>query len=413
MSRVATLRRHYLLGATLLLLACGERDAATAQATSITTRDSAGVTIVDHPPGALAAAPRFGLGKPILTIGGASVDSLHDATFLVDAIFVDSNRFVTVDHRSWQMALFDSNGTVIATYGRRGDGPGEFRRPPTPQRAIDGSLWTMNFPARVMRFTSELQLLTDRTLGFGGVSDQLLRPLHPDAVLAVSRAPILPKSASEPVQRAAEYLVRIDASGRDTLATWPGMEWYPVAGNEGGTHFIGYDQPEFGKSSMVELWGAQLVIGTNDGWVLDVRDTTGALRRRIVLHETAQAVTEQMHDSVRTRQRTRIEEWNAPAAAKLAAMASIATLRFADSVASYEAVIAANDGSLWVAETVVPTENARHYAVFDSSGRLTRRVMMPARFRLLAADGDRVLVRRLDPDGVGYIDLVRIVSVAK
>jgi hypothetical protein len=413
MSRVTTMRGHYLLGATLLLLACGERDAATAQATSITSRDSAGVAIVEHPPGALAAAPLYGLGKPILTIGGASVDSLHDATFLTDASFVDNNRFVTVDRRSWQMALFDSSGTVVATYGRRGDGPGEFRDYPTPQRAADGSLWTMNFPARVMRFTPELQLLTDRTLGFGGASDQLLRPVHPDAVLAVSRAPILPKSVSEPVQRTAEYLVRIDASRRDTLATWPGMEWYPVAGNEGGTHFIGYDQPYFGKSSLVELWGDQLVIGTNDGWVLDVRDTTGALRRRIVLHESAQPVTELMRDSVRTQQRARIEEWNAPAAAKVAPLAAINTLRFADSVAWYQAAHAANDGALWVAETVVPTENTRHYAVFDASGRLTRRVMMPARYRLLAADGDRVLVRRLDPDGIGYIDLVRIVPTAK
>ena len=401
-----------LLGATLLLLACGQRDGATAQATSITTRDSSGVTIVEHPRGALAAAPSFGLGKPIVTIGGASVDSLHDGTFLADAIFVDSSRFVAVDRRSWQMVLFDSTGKVLATYGRRGDGPGEFREYPSPHYAADGSPWTMNYPARVMRFSPGLQLLTDLTLAVGGAADQLLRPVHPGAVLAVSRAPIQPKSASEPVQRSAEYLVRIDTTGRDTLATWQGMEWYPAAAKEGGNTFVAYDQLYFGKSIVVELWGDQLVIGTNDGWVLDVRDTTGTLRRRIELHEAAKPVTDAMRDSVRHAQRMRIDEWKAPAAAKAAPLAAIAALRFADSVAWYQEAIAASDGALWVAETVVPTDNARCYAVFDASGRLIRRVMMPARYRLLAADGDRVLVRRLDPDGIGYIDLVRLVPAA-
>jgi hypothetical protein len=119
-----------------------------------------------------------------------------------------------------------------------------------------------------------------------------------------------------------------------------------------------------------------------------------------------------MRDSVRIRQRAVIDEWKAPAAAKVAPMAAIEKLRFADSVAWYEDATAANDGALWVAETVVPTDNTRRYAVFDSTGTLIRRVAMPARYRLLAADGDRALVRRLDPDGIGYIDLVRIVPVA-
>ena len=413
MTRETPVNRNCLLGATLLLLACGRRDGATAQATSITTRDSSGVTIVEHPPGALAAAPSFGLGKPILTLGGASVDSLHDMTFVTKALFLSGGRFLTVDGRAARMELFDSTGTRLADFGRRGEGPTDFRGLPVPRRADDGSLWLIDAPARLMRFSEDLELRIAVVLSGGERNADLLLPLHGSTVLAVVRAPIVPPfPSSTTISRNAEYLVRFDTIRTDTLTKWLGTEWYAPASNDLGASVWTWSGVEFGRTTVVDLWGNQVVVGTNDSWTLDVRDSTGALRRRIVLHEAAQPVTEAMRDSVRSSRRALIHDWKAPAETKAASMADVDNLLFAHSVAWYQEVIAASDGALWVAETVVPTDNARRYAVFDSSGRLIRRVMMPARYRLVAADGDRVLVRRRDPDGIGYLDLVRLVPTA-
>lgn len=396
----------------LLLVACSKPAPVPVAPRGVTTRDSAGVAIVEHPAGALETAPRFRLGTPITTIGGAEADSLHDATDLTQALFLDSLRFVAVHRRSWQLLSFDTTGKVLAVYGRRGKGPGELHDYPLPRRDENGVLLLLNYPPSVMRLSDDLTLVTDILLPFNQLSAQLLMPVRGGA-LTVSRAPILPRTASEPTQRSAEFLVRVDSAGPDTLATWNGLEWYPVAGNEGGQTFVGYDQREFGKATVIRVWGSRIVVGTNDGWAFDVRDTTGALRQRVVLHESPRLVTDAMKDSIRVRLRADIEGWKAGPSEKANAIANIAKIRFADTVAAYSDAIAAADGSLWVAETVVPTENVRRYAVFTAAGQLARRVEMPARFRLLAADGDRVLVRRLDQEGLGYIDLSRLIPVAR
>ncbi len=377
-----------------LLAACGKPPAIPVASNTITTRDSAGVAIVEHPAGALSQAPRFRLGAPTVTIGGSKADALREMSFVTSALFLGADRFIVADDRAYRVVLFDSAGTPLGSYGRHGDGPGEFRDRPAPHRADDGSIWLLDRPARLIRLSPELLLRTDISLAVSASSDQLLLPVRDGALLAVRRAPILPTQLDESVQRNREFLVRITATGSDTLASWPGLDWYPIKAGDSTAGLLGYRDVEFGRKTIVKLWGNRLVVGTNQGWAFDVHDSTGVLRMRVALAEPARLVTEAMRDSIKARQR--------------AAVGS----RFADSVAHYEDVIGAADGALWVAETVVPTENVRRFAVFNTAGHLTRRVEMPARYRLLAADGDRVLVRRLDQNGVAYLDLARLIAVS-
>lgn len=393
------------------LAACDRRAVPPALTGEVTRRDSAGVQLITYATGALAGAPRFRLGAPILSIGGPSADSLHDATYLGQALFVDDHRFVLVDGRVFRMVLFDTTGQVLAQQGRRGEGPGEFRSRPEPHLAADGSLWMLTSPARVLRFSPELELRTDLALPLEQVSDELLLPVRSGSALGIHRDNIVPVSATAPSQRSAEYLLRVGPTGTDTLASWRGMLWYPVASVEGGAPFVGYDKVEFGADPFAVVSGVELVIGTGDGWAFDVRDSSGVLRRQIRLHESREPVTVAMHDSVLAARRRALEQWRAPDAAMSAARARLDQIRFADSVTWYQGALADRDGSLWIAESLVPTSNVRRYAVFDSLGSLTRRVEMPARYLVLAADGERVLVRRLDPNGVGHVDLMRLLAV--
>jgi hypothetical protein len=143
--------------------------------------------------------------------------------------------------------------------------------------------------------------------------------------------------------------------------------------------------------------------------VLEVRDTTGAVRKRIVLHEQARPVDAALRDSVKARDLRQIDLMRgADDEMKASARAAVAQQQFADSVAPYDDAIEGRDGSLWVAQTVVQTDSIRSYAVFDKDGHLTRRVQLPARNRVVAVDGDLVLVRRSDANNVGYFDLARV-----
>jgi hypothetical protein len=128
-----------------------------------------------------------------------------------------------------------------------------------------------------------------------------------------------------------------------------------------------------------------------------------------MLHEPRRAVTVPLKDSIKARDLRQIASMQgADEQMKAQVRASLDQERFADSVAPFEDAIEARDGSLWMAETTLPTDSLRRYSVFDKDGHLTRRVQLPARNRVLAADSDLVLVRRVDAGNVSYFDLARI-----
>ena len=104
-------------------LACGgdaERGAA-----RVVTRDSAGVTIVEHAAGALANAPVWRPGAATVTIGGPEVSGELDATDLIRGWLLDDG-FVAHNARESRFLLFDATGALVRGFGKRGEGPDEF-----------------------------------------------------------------------------------------------------------------------------------------------------------------------------------------------------------------------------------------------------------------------------------------------
>ncbi len=63
-----------------LVAACAGRETGDASATAV-TRDSSGVTIVEHSAAAVEAVPMMVPAEAVLSIGGPEADEEHDATF--------------------------------------------------------------------------------------------------------------------------------------------------------------------------------------------------------------------------------------------------------------------------------------------------------------------------------------------
>ena len=92
------------------------------------TRDSAGVTIVES-----TALPERGAGgwtlnqAPFLTIGTFEGDTLYQLYQVSGAIRLPDGRFAVSDNGSFQLRIFGPDGTFQRSWGREGEGPGEFQ----------------------------------------------------------------------------------------------------------------------------------------------------------------------------------------------------------------------------------------------------------------------------------------------
>ena len=114
-----------MLAAALLILANCQRADSNDAATS--TVDSAGVRItrINTPPSALdewTLAPAADL-----TLTGAEAGDSAAFAYIGSARWLNDGRIAVVDASASRLLLFDSNGKLARTLGRRGEGPGEFR----------------------------------------------------------------------------------------------------------------------------------------------------------------------------------------------------------------------------------------------------------------------------------------------
>src|SRR6478736_3764465 len=112
-----------LLALALLAGCSGE-----AGPTAVTTRDSAGVTIIEHPAAAVAAAPVWTLGPAKVTIDHGATDEELFAR-VTEAARLSDGRIVVInaEDEGAQPLLYRADGTFERPLGRQGSGPGEFR----------------------------------------------------------------------------------------------------------------------------------------------------------------------------------------------------------------------------------------------------------------------------------------------
>lgn len=93
---------------------------------AFTVVDSAGVEIVTNLPGSIESAGVWSLSaEPILEIGSGATPDV--ALFrITDVQPLESGRVAVGTNTPPRVLLFDSDGTLAATLGREGEGPGEF-----------------------------------------------------------------------------------------------------------------------------------------------------------------------------------------------------------------------------------------------------------------------------------------------
>ena len=91
-------------------------------------RDSAGIRIVENARAAWSATEAMRLGGSPALVIGSRPEAPYEFSRVVGALRLTDGRIVVADGASLELRFFDPAGTFMRSVGRRGEGPGEFRR---------------------------------------------------------------------------------------------------------------------------------------------------------------------------------------------------------------------------------------------------------------------------------------------
>jgi hypothetical protein len=398
--------RFMMAGVFVAATACGQ--VAAGGMAEVVTRDSAGIAIVEHPAGAFEAMVLSQPGEPVLSIGGLDVEERSDATFLTRA-WLGSGGLLALNGRENRFVRFDDQGAVIGTFGGRGDGPDEFQAMMPVRVGGDSLLLIEMMRSNYRLLQHDLSTTAAVTFGEGpSFRNNIFGALADGTLLAVQgRQEYTDRSG--PQRRDPEQVVvlRPGTTSWDTVLTSRGFQLYPMVAREGNQEFPTVNMVTFGEFPYRAVWGGGLVLVDNSDWSIALHDLDGAVHRLIRLDLPRRPVTDAMRDSVFARDERQLEQFNAqiPQAMKDQFLEASRAQQFADSVAPYDRIITTRDGLLWMRINEMPVDTSTQWLAFSPEGVLSRRLQLPKRWMLLDADGDRILIRRLDDDDIGYLEV--------
>lgn len=150
-----------LLTSALIAAAACAPGAADTAAVAATIRDSAGVTIVENPAVGDDQLPFWTIDSvPAFTIGMLDGDPAYEFTSIKEVTRLPNGMIVVIDGRgesAYEFRFYDSTGRHVATHGRPGMGPGEFRWVSFVGTAGGDTVIAVDFPARRISWLSASQ----------------------------------------------------------------------------------------------------------------------------------------------------------------------------------------------------------------------------------------------------------------
>lgn len=415
----------YRSASPLLLLAvtaCGF-GAATDSPSLATTRDSAGIHIVENVGEATlpAVAP-----APVLSIGEMDGPAEYQLYQVRAATRLHDGSIVVFDGGSQEVRFYDSTGVFVRRVGGKGGGPGEYQRvawlrglagdslmlyDPGAQRITilspDGST-ARSVSVAAVQAEARPGADGERSAPTGGMAQySAIGPMADGALLATTAGPRSEARAGSAVRRDSVVYVSLTAGGllRDTLATLIGDEEQVNVGGSEGRRVAIVGPPPLGRTSHVATDGSGFWFGSGDRYEIWHRDPEGRVDRIVRRAVELIAVTPALLDAARAEDLGRAT--SAPAEVQTMVRQMIED-RWSSAVppATMPAhgELLAGDSLLWVAETTLPGDPSPRWTAFDPEGQMLGTVALPARFRALGFGPGYVLGVSTDENGVERVE---------
>ena len=383
-----------LTAASLLLTSC------TADNPSPTTilRDSADVLIAENPSDASADEWQLQL-PPVLEIGRADGDEDGPDLFgfIRQAIQLSSGNIAVADGLAREIRIFDEAGSHLLTFGRPGEGPGEFTNLVSIAELAGDTIAAIdNLNGRVSLFTSAGAFVRSFPI------PRLPGASAPNVVGWLEAGTLLIQTNSRPVSRdtrdqSTVYLYAVDRDGEiiETLGEFPDSRL--------GRNSLALG---FGSRAQFAVGGALAWYGHSSDFKLVGHDRTGSVRRIVRMNRTPKAVTQEEIAESQARVEKSLEGMSGPAVER------ILETEFASTHPVHGMLMSDETGSLWVqryrnrfAQDPGPGE----WDIFDAEGRLTGYLTIPNEFRITDIGGQFVLGVHSDALGVQAVRMHRLI----
>ena len=324
-------------------------------------RDSAGVRIAENPRPQKGSRLGWEFGpEPVVRIGSADGEDPYLFHRVWDMTTLGDGRIAVADAGSEELRVFDSTGVHLATWGGRGEGPGEFQSLWAVARWPGDSVaaWEFHSERGVSIFDSEGNL--GRILRYATASTRTdVTVLRTAAILTDHEVRSDRGSGLQVRQRLYEFL---DAEGTVTASLGPIPASEMFESQRAGTTV--WMEVPFTRSAVAAAWHDLAVVGRNDIYEIRAYGTDGALRRMVRMDHTPIPVTRSLLALEQEEQGLDPNDDEIPAPETLPA---------------FERVIADALDNLWVREYRVPGRDTPNppWTVFDPEGRVLGHVETP------------------------------------
>ena len=388
----------------LATLSCGEQRVVVALGSE--ARDSAGIRIVENvrpPDGSrlgwqIDAAAQLSVG----TLEGEDAYQLHQVR---DAMQLSDGRIVVANRGSQELRVFDGSGAHLATWGGRGEGPGEFNSLLAVADWHGDSLIAW-YSQRDRLSIFDLDGNFGRTMIPGDASGGRNRPeeAFADGTILVSR--FIPNGAApgDGLVRPERLYDVVDAEGEliAPLGPHPGGEAFT---SSSGNMMTVMTIP-FTRSTRTALWAGRFVVAANDGYEIRAFGPTGApelvVRRDHALITPAPAHLDAYIERLVTARppEERMER-------RRALRERLAEVPMPTTFPAFDDIVADALGHLWVQEYDVPGQERAIplWTVFNPEGRVLGFVETPPGLTIYEIGEDYILGRATDDLGVEYVQM--------
>jgi hypothetical protein len=375
-----------------------------------TVRDSAGVRVVEVD-AARARATCAVSTDAAVTIGSAAGDEPSQLYEVYDGNVLSDGRIAVLNAGTEEVRIFSADGVFQSRFGRRGEGPGEFRSLYTLDVLPGDTLVVGDYrPWRFSIFTAEGEHL----------QTVVPQPPIPDIPEVISVAPdgahfLLGSACCRPeahsfVTRTVD-LIRYDRDGPgngsarsgDTLGTF---RYDRTGWLSSELRFLG--SPVFEASAAFAATPDGWVHAPGDRRVLELRAPDGALQALVRWTGRDRAVTRTELEAYRAR----IREVFAERSSRLRPYAEARTDEdrpVADRFPAHDGLLVGQQGRIWLRLYRRPLdEGERRWLVFGPDGSFRCHALSPRGTRVMSVGPGHLLGTRADELGVESVVLHRL-----
>ena len=358
----------------------------------VAVRDSMGVLISENSD-SVGGVKWTVREEPILTIGqDLRASREYQFEFISDAIRLPQGGFLVADAGDNTLRAYGENGTYVATWGREGEGPGEFR--------FLGGLHRLGADSVVVWDRRSRRLTVFDATGRVGRESTVREA--PELILrgAIGQDRLVFEQVVEFEFYASEFAELV--AGRGGRAEYQrqqgAVEIWDATGNRVAVvgpyahteyHFpsraIRYFGPvRYSRKMIAGVWGSLVIAGPNDTYELRGHGVDGGGLERIIRWNRAPIVADDGH-------RKAFADEN-PERNQDVPMASHLPM--------FDRVVGDDLGYLWVRDYDMPGEETVRWTVFDSRGALMTRLTTSDRLRIWEIGRDYILASQTDDLGI-------------